>query len=172
MTHILQGVIDSGTGYPARQAGLTGAAAGKTGTTDDTRDAWFIGYTPEVVAGVWVGFDAGGATGLTGAQAALPIWTDFVRATSGPARAEDCPVPDEIVWREVDPASGGLATSGCPAVRREPFLAGTEPRVLCELHRPLWTALGDELGGAVRGGGRAVGSTGRRIRDWFGRLFR
>src|SRR5207249_9061176 len=55
VTHLLEGVIDRGTGRSARAAGLSGAAAGKTGTTDDTRDAWFIGFTPEVVAGVWVG---------------------------------------------------------------------------------------------------------------------
>src|SRR5436190_1246617 len=79
VTHLLEGVIDRGTGRPAREAGLTGSAAGKTGTTDDTRDAWFVGFTPEVVAGVWVGLDGGGPTGLTGAQGALPIWTDFVR---------------------------------------------------------------------------------------------
>ena len=171
MTHILQGVVDGGTGYPARQAGLTGPAAGKTGTTDDTRDAWFVGYTPDVVAGVWVGLDGGGATGFTGAQGALPIWTDFVRALGPGSGAPDFTVPDGIVWRDVDPQSGGLATPECPSKRHEPFLAGTEPRVPCALHRPVWTALGDEVGGAVRGGGRAIGSTGRRLRDWFGRLF-
>ena len=172
VTHLLEGVIDTGTGRPARAAGLTGAAAGKTGTTDDTRDAWFVGYTPDVVAGGWVGLDGGGATGLTGAQGALPIWTDFVRAVSGPDAPREFPVPEGVVWRDVDPMSGGLATSGCPDVRREPFLVGTEPREPCPLHRPVWTALGDEIGGAVRGGGRAVGETGRRLRDWFGRLFR
>src|SRR5881396_3511156 len=172
VTHLLEGVIDTGTGRPAREAGLTGSAAGKTGTTDDTRDAWFVGFTPEVVAGVWVGLDGGGPTGLTGAQGALPIWTDFVRATSGEASEQDFPVPDDIVWREVDPASGELATAGCPESRHEPFLAGTEPTEPCRLHREVWTAVGEEIGGAVRGGGRAIGSTGRRLSDWFRRLFR
>src|SRR6184192_1977044 len=172
VTHLLEGVIDRGTGRPAREAGLTGSAAGKTGTTDDTRDAWFVGFTPEVVAGVWVGLDGGGPTGLTGAQGALPIWTDFVRATSGEASERDFPVPDDIVWRDVDPESGQLATAGCPITRREPFLAGTEPQEPCPLHREAWTAVGEEIGGAVRGGGRAIGSTGRRLSDWFRRLFR
>src|SRR6266478_1788305 len=172
VTHLLEGVVDRGTGRPAREAGLTGSAAGKTGTTDDTRDAWFVGFTPEVVAGVWVGLDGGGPTGLTGAQGALPIWTDFVRATSGEASEQDFPVPDDIVWREVDPASGELATAGCPESRHEPFLAGTEPTEPCRLHREVWTAVGEEIGGAVRGGGRAIGSTGRRLSDWFRRLFR
>ncbi|HUE31139.1 MAG TPA: hypothetical protein VMR79_09690, partial [Verrucomicrobiae bacterium] len=172
VTHLLEGVIDRGTGRPARAAGLTGSAAGKTGTTDDTRDAWFVGFTPEVVAGVWVGLDGGGPTGLTGAQGALPIWTDFVRATSGEASEQDFPVPDDIVWREVDPASGELATAGCPESRHEPFLVGTEPTEPCRLHRAGWAAVGEEIGGAVRGGGRALGSTGRRLSDWFRRLFR
>src|SRR5947208_2901752 len=172
VTHLLEGVIDRGTGRPAREAGLTGSAAGKTGTTDDTRDAWFVGFTPEVVAGVWVGLDGGGPTGLTGAQGALPIWTDFVRATSGEASERDFPVPDDIMWRDVDPESGQLATAGCPITRREPFLAGTEPQEPCPLHREAWTAVGEEIGGAVRGGGRAIGSTGRRLGEWFRRLFR
>ncbi|HYR95204.1 MAG TPA: PBP1A family penicillin-binding protein [Candidatus Binatus sp.] len=172
MTHLLEGVIEKGTGRSSRDAGLEGPAAGKTGTTDDTRDAWFIGYTPDVVAGVWVGLDGGGPTGLTGAQGALPIWTDFVRATAVPGTASDFPVPEGIVWRVVDPTSGGLATSACPAAQREPFIAGTEPRTPCELHRPVWAAVGDELGGAVRDGGRAIEHTGRRFRGWLDRLFR
>jgi penicillin-binding protein 1B len=172
VTHLLERVVDAGTGRPARDAGLTGAAAGKTGTTDDTRDAWFVGYTPDVVAGVWVGFDDGAATGFTGAQAALPIWTDFVRAGAERGGPDRFPAPDDVVWRDVDPESGELATSGCPTVRREPFLPGTEPRTPCLLHRPVWTALGDHIDDAVRDGGRALGTTGRRIRDWFGRLFR
>jgi penicillin-binding protein 1A len=154
-------VVDEGTARGARETGLRGAAAGKTGTTDDTRDAWFIGYTPDVVAGVWVGLDRGGSTGLTGAQAALPIWTDFVRAVTGAAGARDFAVPDDIVWREVDPASGELATAGCAGARREPFLVGTEPRTQCRLHRPLWTTIGDDIEG-----GR------RRMRGWFEELFR
>src|SRR6266849_3525373 len=172
VTRLLEGVIDHGTGRPARDAGLTGSAAGKTGTTDDTRDAWFVGFTPEVVAGVWVGLDGAGPTGLTGAQGALPIWTDFVRATAGPASARAFSVPEDIVWRDVDPTAGQLATADCPSSRREPFLLGTEPREPCPLHRPAWTALGNEIGGAMRGGGRAIGSTGRRVGDWFRRLFR
>src|SRR5438876_892566 len=172
VTHLLEGVVDRGTGRPAREAGLTGSAAGKTGTTDDTRDAWFVGFPPEVVAGVWVGLGGGGPTGLTGAQGALPIWTDFVRATSGEASERDFPVPDDIVWRDVDPESGQLATAGCPITRREPFLAGSEPQEPCPLHREAWMAVGEEIGGAVRGGGRAIGSTGRRLGEWFRRLFR
>jgi penicillin-binding protein 1B len=172
VTHLLEQVFESGTARSARDLGLRGTAAGKTGTTDDTRDAWFVGYTPEVVAGVWVGMDGGGATGLTGAQGALPIWVDFVRATAGPDASRNFPVPDDVVWREVDPASGHLATPGCPERREEPFLAGTEPREPCEQHRPAWTAVGDGVADAARGGGKAIERGGRRLFGWFGRLFR
>ena len=170
VTHLLEGVVDAGTGRAARELGLTGPAAGKTGTTDDTRDAWFVGYTPEVVTGVWVGLDNGRPTGLTGAQGALPIWTDFVRAT-GTSDDGGFPVPAGIVWRDVDPASGGLAGATCPVSRSEPFLAGTEPTKPCELHRPVWTALGDGVEKAVRESGKAIGDGGRRVRGWFGWLF-
>ncbi len=81
-------------------------------------------------------------------------------------------VPDDVVWRDVDPATGLLATAGCPERRHEPFLAGTEPHELCERHRPLIAAFGEGLGGAVRGGARALGSGGDRIRSWFRELFR
>jgi len=172
VTHLLERVVDAGTARSARRAGIDGTAAGKTGTTDDTRDAWFIGFTPEVVVGVWVGFDDGAPTGFTGAQGALPIWIDFVRATAGAGAARPFPVPDDIVWRDVDPSSGLLATAGCPESRREPFLTGTEPQRECDRHRGVWTAVGDGLGGALRGGGRAIESGGRRLFGWMGRLFR
>ncbi|TMA49936.1 MAG: transpeptidase-transglycosylase, partial [Deltaproteobacteria bacterium] len=172
VTHLLERVVDAGTARAARRAGIDGTAAGKTGTTDDTRDAWFIGFTPEVIAGVWVGFDDGAPTGFTGAEAALPIWIDFVRATAGPGAARPFEVPDDIVWRDVDPSSGLLATSGCPEVRREPFLAGTEPQRLCDRHRAAWAAVGEGVGDVLRGGGRAIGAGGRRVFGWVGRLFR
>jgi penicillin-binding protein 1B len=171
VTHLLERVVDTGTARSARDAGITGAAAGKTGTTDDTRDAWFIGFTPAMVAGVWVGRDGGGATGLTGAQGALPIWIDFIRATATLESGADFPVPDDIVWREVDPASGGLAVLGCPTRQLEPFFRGTEPPEPCPLHRPLWSAVGEGIGDAARGGGRALGAAGRGLRRFFGRLF-
>ena len=172
VTHLLERVIDTGTGKSAREAGLEGPAAGKTGTTDDTRDAWFIGFTSDVVAGVWVGRDDHQPIGLTGAQAALPIWTDFVRSASpgGPA-ASAFPVPDDIVWRDVDPTTGLLATAGCPETRHEPYLVGSEPRETCDQHGGGLVAVGEEVGEAVRDGGKAIESVGRRVRDWFGRLF-
>src|SRR5438552_17436952 len=84
VTNMLRGVINEGTGAGARSAGFTLDAAGKTGTTNDLRDAWFVGFTPELLTVVWVGFDDNQPVGLSGAQAALPIWTQFMmRALAG-----------------------------------------------------------------------------------------
>ena len=101
----------------------------------DQRDAWFIGFMPNLLAVVWVGFDDNKPIGLTGAQAALPIWTAFMkRATAGkPAPAFD--VPNGLVFSDVDKLTGKLATPGCPKTVREAFLFGTEPGEYCPLHR-------------------------------------
>lgn len=172
MTHLLEGVVDRGTGRAARAAGLRGPAAGKTGTSDGGRDAWFVGWTPDIVAGVWVGRDRGAGTGITGTGAALPVWTAFVRAMGAGTGGDAFPVPPGIVWREVDPATGLLATEHCPAPRRTPFLTGTEPTGACEEHRPVWAAVGGGVEEAARGVGRAVESAGRTVGRWLGDLFR
>jgi penicillin-binding protein 1B len=129
----LQGAVDRGTAAPARALGFTGTAAGKTGTTDDYRDAWFAGYTPDLLALVWVGFDDGGSTGLTGSQAALPIWVDFMKH-AGAETEEPFVEPPSIVWEQVDPVSGGLARWSCPDARWTAFIEGTEPEDKCDLH--------------------------------------
>ena len=172
MTHLLERVVDVGTGRGAREAGLQGPAAGKTGTTDQERDAWFVGYTPDVVAGVWVGLDGNSRLGMTGARAALPMWTDFVKSSTRPDPDRRFPVPEDVVWRDVDPASGELATDYCPQMRHAPFLVGTDPTEECRLHRPSWEDVGDEVEEAVREGGRAVEGGARRLRGWLGRIFR
>lgn len=132
-TSLLKGVLDRGTGAKARVWGLRGPVAGKTGTTDGYRDAWFVGYTPELVIGVWLGFDDERAIRLTGSQAALPIWVDIARRLV-PAAAPDFPVPSGIVSRTIDPRTGQLATAQCPEQVTEVFLEGTEPNVYCEVH--------------------------------------
>src|SRR5690606_20466617 len=84
VTNMLRSVINEGTGAAARAAGFTQDAAGKSGTTNDLRDAWFVGFTPELLTVVWVGLDDNQPIGLTGSQAALPIWTTFMqRALAG-----------------------------------------------------------------------------------------
>jgi penicillin-binding protein 1B len=129
----LEGALDRGTGATARALGFRGTAAGKTGTTDDYRDAWFCGYTPDVLALVWIGFDDGSSLGLTGAAAALPIWVDFMRR-AGAETSEAFPEPSGIAWEDVDPISGGRARWGCPDQRRMAFLEGTEPTSKCDMH--------------------------------------
>lgn len=133
ITSLLKGVVDRGTGAKARALGVQGSLAGKTGTTDGYRDAWFIGYTPDIAIGVWVGFDDERPIKLTGAQAALPIWSELaVRLI--PRDSSDFEMPAGIVRRKVDPKSGQLATSQCPEKMFEFFIAGTEPTAYCEVH--------------------------------------
>jgi penicillin-binding protein 1A len=134
MNHLMKGVMDRGTGDLARRWGFTRPAAGKTGTTNDFKDAWFVGYTPELLAVVWVGFDNQSKLGLSGAQAALPIWTDFMkRATEGMPVTDFIPPPGVKII-DIDPLSGHPATANCPAVLREAFIEGEEPTSTCPLH--------------------------------------
>jgi 1A family penicillin-binding protein len=133
VTDLLRGVIDRGTGHAVRSR-IRGPVAGKTGTTNGTRDAWFVGFTPDLVAGVWVGRDDGARIGLGGSRAALPIWSAFMERVARRWVSRDFPVPPGIVWATIDPSSGELATPQCPEQRRMPFLRATEPRRFCTLH--------------------------------------
>lgn len=135
VTSMMRSVMDEGTAAGARGAGFTLDAAGKTGTTNDLRDAWFAGFTPELLTVVWVGFDDNAGLGLSGAQAALPIWTTFmIRALAGHANMP-LPQPEKIVFVDIDRDNGELAVPGCPRVLKEVFLPGTEPTKMCELHK-------------------------------------
>ena len=135
VTNMLRSVINEGTGAAARAAGFALDAAGKSGTTNDLRDAWFVGFTPELLTVVWVGFDDNQAVGLSGSQAALPIWTSFMqRALAGhPNRPFEA--PPGLVFVEIDRDTGKLAGPGCFRVFTEAFVAGTEPTDVCEVHR-------------------------------------
>ncbi|MGH7809177.1 MAG: hypothetical protein ACREP5_02760, partial [Candidatus Binatia bacterium] len=86
-------VLDRGTGAMARRWGFTRPAAGKTGTTNDYKDAWFVGYTPDLLAVVWVGFDGPRKIGLSGAEAALPIWTEFMKNATASMPITEFPAP-------------------------------------------------------------------------------
>jgi penicillin-binding protein 1B len=134
MNHLLKGVLDRGTGDMARRWGFTRPAAGKTGTTNDYKDAWFVGYTPDLLAIVWVGFDNKAKLGLSGAQAALPIWTEFMKRATAGTPVTDFVVPPGIKIVEIDPLSGQLATPNCSYVLREAFIEGEEPTKTCPLH--------------------------------------
>ena len=154
MTSLLEGVVTSGTGAPARALGVPGALAGKTGTTNDGRDAWFVGYSPTLLTLVWVGFDGNEPHGLSGAEGALPIWSDFMKqALELHPVVASFTVPPGITFAEVDATNGRLANRYCPAIVRETFIAGTEPQP-CQEHG---------------GFGDQVGDWWKRFRDWLGR---
>ncbi len=132
--YAMEGVLDRGTAKTAKEMGVYFPASGKTGTTDGNRDSWFVGYTPDVVCAVWVGYDSGADTGVTGAHGALRIWARFLRALypeSGPLTLQP---PDGIEFAEIDPDSGFLATTACPQPLREAYLSGTAPAEMCPLH--------------------------------------
>jgi penicillin-binding protein 1B len=135
VTNMMRSVLNEGTAAAARSMGFTLDAAGKTGTTNDLRDAWFAGFTPELLTVVWVGFDDNQPVGLSGARAALPIWTQFMKNALAGRTSVPFTVPDGIAFAEIDAETGKLATSLCPKVIRESFIAGTEPHEVCELHR-------------------------------------
>jgi penicillin-binding protein 1B len=134
VTNMMRSVINEGTGAGARAAGFALDAAGKSGTTNDLRDAWFVGFTPELLTVVWVGMDDNQPVGLSGTQAALPIWTTFMtRALAGHANLTFNP-PEGITFVDIDRDTGKVAAPGCPRVFKEAFLAGTEPADVCQLH--------------------------------------
>jgi penicillin-binding protein 1B len=131
---LMRGAVDRGTASGARAGGVRGVLAGKTGTTNDYRDAWFIGFSPRFLAAVWVGYDDNRPIRLTGTQAAVPIFADFSRSVPAQFFAENFPVPSDIVTAEIDPETGGLATPQCPRRMTEVFISGTQPRFECPAH--------------------------------------
>lgn len=150
VTSALRGAVERGTGRGLRALGYRGDVAAKSGTTSNFRDGWFIGYTPTLAVGVWVGFDDGRSIGLPGARVALPIFAHFLTAAIGPngdrglyGGAEFSP-PSGLEMVEVDPETGLRAGPGCPG-RNELFLEGTAPEESCS---PFWQVVryrrGDE----------------------------
>jgi penicillin-binding protein 1B len=134
VTNMMRSVLNEGTGAGARAAGFARDAAGKSGTTNDLRDAWFVGFTPELLTVVWVGYDNNRPLSLTGTQAALPIWTEFMKkALAGHSNAT-LEAPEGVTFVEIDRDTGLLAAPACPRTITESFLAGTEPTAHCELH--------------------------------------
>jgi penicillin-binding protein 1A len=126
-TSLLRSVIEIGTARSAAPK-LKRPAAGKTGTTDEDRDAWFVGFTPELLAAVWVGFDERRALGRgeEGARAALPIWTEFMTKALAGTSISDFAQPPGVVVARIDPATGLLPAPGSEGVE-EVFLDGTAP---------------------------------------------
>jgi penicillin-binding protein 1B len=138
---LLRGVVDRGTGGSARRLGAQGIFAGKTGTTNDGRDAWFIGFSPRLLVAVWVGFDDNRGLNLSGSMAGVPLFAEFVRRL--PSHYFEVPFPDSpgVVTASIDPTTGYLVTEDCPQALAEIFVAGTEPKERCPVHRPGGPAL-------------------------------
>ncbi len=128
MTSLLKGVIQEGTGRRAKN--WNHSAAGKTGSTNGYYDAWFIGYTPYLATGVWVGFDNEDSLGQgeTGSRAALPIWYEFMKNIHESLEPMEFNVPPNIVFANIDNDTGYLASSSSRQVRKQAFLEGTEPK--------------------------------------------
>ena len=124
VTSVLEGVVTRGTGRVLNEDGHLGVIAGKTGTTSDYRDGWFIAYTPSLVVGVWVGYDDGRSLQMTGASAALPIAESFLNQVSPEEGWPPFEVPDGVT--EANAGNGdGMLPAECGT--REVFLVGTEP---------------------------------------------
>jgi len=134
VTNMMRSVLNEGTGAGARAAGFTQDAAGKSGTTNDLRDAWFVGFTPELLTVVWVGLDDNQPLGLSGTQAALPIWTTFMMRALGGRPSVPFEAPEGIVFVDIDRDTGKVAAPGCPRIFHESFVAGTQPAEVCTLH--------------------------------------
>jgi membrane peptidoglycan carboxypeptidase len=163
MLTMLEDVIDRGTGAAARRLGVHGAVGGKTGTTNDYRDAWFVGFNSAVVVGVWVGFDQPERirVGGTGAQVALPIWADFMRRTADRLPARAFQPPGDLRTEELCRVSYLRPVDGCPTYV-EYFKDGDEvPSRLCTLHDG---NLKQRAQRAVEG---VLGSIGRALRGLF-----
>jgi penicillin-binding protein 1A len=167
ISSMLADVVNAGTGYRARQSGFTLPAAGKTGTTNDYVDAWFIGYTPQVVTGVWIGFDQPRtiiANGY-GGELAVPIWASFMKAATRNDKPGWFARPSDVAGANVCRVSGKLANSGCGSVisvtadgylesrsqvYTEYFAKGTAPTSLCPIHpNPAYV---DSLGAVATSG--------------------
>ncbi|MBA3346635.1 MAG: PBP1A family penicillin-binding protein [Gemmatimonadales bacterium] len=145
LTSMLQSVVDGGTGRVVRNLGVKGLLAGKTGTTNNGTDVWFIGYTPSLVAGVWFGYDSPRAiaANASGGRLAAPAWAAFYTAGwRETASARDWSPPANVLRRTIDALNGDLANEWCPVTQREWFKKGTEPERECRQHN---APLGDRL---------------------------
>ena len=130
-TSLLEGVANRGTAAGVRSGGLRGPIGAKTGTTDEERDLWFVGFTPDLVAVVWVGFDEPRSVGVPSSVGALPIWRHFVEGATGGVVRGRFPRPPLIERVAIHPATGARALAGCPERRDEYFLRGTLPDEVC-----------------------------------------
>ena len=135
-TSMLKDVLVYGTAKSLYGFSRKRLAAGKTGTTDDYRDAWFIGYTPQLITGVWAGYDKPKpmGRGFTGGAICAPIWERFMRQALANKPDAEFLKPDSVISVQIDPTTGYLATPDCPKKREEFYIAGTQPTLYCPNH--------------------------------------
>ncbi|HEX3160028.1 MAG TPA: PBP1A family penicillin-binding protein [Gemmatimonadaceae bacterium] len=161
LTSMLRSVVDEGTARSLRGMGVEQPVAGKTGTTNNGADVWFVGYTPSLVAGVWFGYDTPRSLGddAAGGRYAAPAWAEFYRDGWRDKSADgEWPVPDGLIMKVVDAENGLLADEWCPWTRREWYKPGTEPTSYCDVHfapyvdDPRWyDQVRERIGGIFRG---------------------
>jgi 1A family penicillin-binding protein len=156
LTSMLRSVVDGGTGSVLRDLDVTGPVAGKTGTTNNGADVWFVGYTPSIVAVVWFGYDSPRTIGTnaTGGRFAAPAWAAFYRNGWKERPGTDWAPPPELRSRTIDAINGDLANRWCPVTQKEWFKPGTEPKHVCREHvappEDLLEALGRKLERAIK----------------------
>jgi 1A family penicillin-binding protein len=177
MSSMLADVINAGTAYKARQSGFALPAAGKTGTTNDYMDAWFVGYTPHLVTGVWVGFDQPKTIVPNGyaADLAVPIWGAFMKTATKADKPDWFQRPDNVIAVDVCRVSGKLPNAGCAGVASvnddgsietksmiytDYFVKGTQPTTICPLHPANTVISGDAAGVALP---PSVGTVGLEV---------
>ncbi|MEE8424567.1 MAG: transglycosylase domain-containing protein, partial [Elusimicrobiota bacterium] len=131
ITHLMKNVVEHGTGWRAKV--LKRPLAGKTGTTNDNKDLWFIGFTPDLIAVAWMGYDDATSLGrgISSSRIVVPWWVDIMKRVTAGYPPRDFPVPDGIVFHRVDAETGYLALPTCPRQALQAFKEGTEPTEYC-----------------------------------------
>lgn len=132
ITDILRGAVERGTAEKLREYGFKGIAAGKTGTTNDFRDSWFVGYTPQLLTLVWIGYDSNRPTGLSGASGAMRLWANYMKRIGHLYGLGHFPVPPGMVYVDMDSGDLKKLDQALRDVKRELFIEGTEPKEIGE----------------------------------------
>jgi 1A family penicillin-binding protein len=178
LTSMLRAVVDYGTGRPIRDYGAKGMIAGKTGTTNNGTDVWFVGYTPNLVAAFWFGYDDPHQISYdaSGGRLASPAWAEFFTTGWREPVAPDAwsPPPDVTEAVTIDPTTGWIANEWCPARKVEYFKPGTGPRTECTEHgpeevQPGWPDPAQDIGRDI---GRHADDLGKKISKALGRIFK
>jgi penicillin-binding protein 1A len=177
LTSMLRSVVQEGTGQAIVRAGIRDPVAGKTGTTNNGSDVWFVGYTPTLVAGFWFGYDDPRpmGQGATGGRLAAPAWAEFYQA-GWREHAGDWAAPAGLVRRRIDADNGYAANQYCPATRDEWFKQGSEPTRTCPEHtEPVWEPApepDERRAPEPPPVPEEVREAGKKVGGWFKRVFK